>query len=242
MEHLKRMVKAMDMMNKKREIEQIINIFETGSAEGNYSNVTVMEGDSGGLTYGKSQTTLNSGNLYVLIKKYINFYHCKEIEDTELNTKIKALEYFFLPRIKGKDQELNECECLKTILRWVGKNDPNMIDVQDSFFSDGYFKPALSICADLKLVYPLSLAVVYDSKIHGSFSTVRKRFPEVPPNKGGDEKRWTIAYVKARHSWLKTRQPPLKLTTYRMVAFEKLIEDNNWELKTPFKIRGITIV
>jgi len=231
----------MDIMDKKREIEQIINIFETGSAQGDYSNVTVMHGDSGGLTYGKSQTTLNSGNLYILIKKYIDFYSNKEIEDSELNIKVKALENFFLPRLKVKDQELNNCECFKNILRYLGKNDYNMKIVQDTFFDEAYFNPALSISRKLGLVLPLSVAVVYDSTIQGSFATVRKLFPEVPPLYGGDEKKWTIAYVKARYSWLASKQPPLKLTTYRMEAFKKLINEDNWGLVTPFVVRGIKI-
>lgn len=48
----------------------IINIFETGEIGGDYSNVTSVEGDPGGLTYGKSQTTLMSGNLHALIESY----------------------------------------------------------------------------------------------------------------------------------------------------------------------------
>ena len=50
--------------------QAIVNVFETGSAHGDYGNVTVVSGDTGHLTYGRSQTTLASGNLYLLIKAY----------------------------------------------------------------------------------------------------------------------------------------------------------------------------
>src|SRR6516164_9217291 len=50
--------------------QAIVNIFETGSIRGNYGDVTLMRGDSGQLTYGRSQTTLAGGNLYLLINDY----------------------------------------------------------------------------------------------------------------------------------------------------------------------------
>jgi chitosanase len=54
----------------KNAAQAVINIFETGRAQGEYGQVTVLPGDSGHLTYGRSQTTLGSGNLYLLIKEY----------------------------------------------------------------------------------------------------------------------------------------------------------------------------
>ena len=54
----------------KQAAQAIVNIFETGSVRGNYADVTLLRGDSGQLTYGRSQTTLASGNLYLLIKSY----------------------------------------------------------------------------------------------------------------------------------------------------------------------------
>ncbi len=51
--------------------EAIVNIFETGMVRGDYGNVTLLRGDAGHLTYGRSQTTLASGNLFLLIKAYV---------------------------------------------------------------------------------------------------------------------------------------------------------------------------
>ena len=48
----------------------IVNIFETGRLKGDYASVVVASGDAGHLTYGRSQTTLASGNLYLLISSY----------------------------------------------------------------------------------------------------------------------------------------------------------------------------
>jgi chitosanase len=54
----------------KRVAQAIVNIFETGKAQGEYGQVTLLAGDSGHLTYGRAQTTLGSGNLFLLIKDY----------------------------------------------------------------------------------------------------------------------------------------------------------------------------
>ncbi|MBI3444900.1 MAG: chitosanase, partial [Magnetospirillum sp.] len=54
----------------KKTAQAIVNIFETGRVHGDYGQVTLLAGDSGQLTYGRSQTTLASGNLYLLIKDY----------------------------------------------------------------------------------------------------------------------------------------------------------------------------
>jgi chitosanase len=50
--------------------QAIVNVFETGKTLGDYARVTLLSGDPGHLTYGRSQTTLGSGNLYLLIKAY----------------------------------------------------------------------------------------------------------------------------------------------------------------------------
>lgn len=54
----------------KRTAQAIVNIFETGRVQGDYGKVTLLPGDAGHLTYGRSQTTLASGNLSLLVKNY----------------------------------------------------------------------------------------------------------------------------------------------------------------------------
>lgn len=54
----------------KKTAQAIVNIFETGSVLGDYGNVTVIRGDTGHLTFGRSQTTLGSGNLLKLLQSY----------------------------------------------------------------------------------------------------------------------------------------------------------------------------
>jgi chitosanase len=57
-------------LTQKRTAEAIVNLFETGEVLGDYSQVTLIAGDRGHLTFGRSQTTLGSGNLYELLLRY----------------------------------------------------------------------------------------------------------------------------------------------------------------------------
>ena len=50
-------------------IKAIVNFFETGHVLGDYGQVTVLAGDTGHLTFGRSQTTLGSGNLHKLLER-----------------------------------------------------------------------------------------------------------------------------------------------------------------------------
>ena len=45
-------------ITQKKTAQAIINIFETGVVLGNYGQVTLIDGDTGHLTFGRSQTTL----------------------------------------------------------------------------------------------------------------------------------------------------------------------------------------
>src|SRR5215813_13822413 len=54
----------------KKTAQAIVNIFETSHIRGDYGMITLLAGDSGHLTYGRSQTTLASGNLFLLVKAY----------------------------------------------------------------------------------------------------------------------------------------------------------------------------
>jgi len=48
----------------------ILNLFETSEVLGDYGKVTVIPGDTGHLSFGRSQTTLGSGSLHSLLQSY----------------------------------------------------------------------------------------------------------------------------------------------------------------------------
>lgn len=212
-------------------IQSIINLFETGTLRGDYSQITLLKGDSGGLTFGKSQTTLMSGNLFILVDDY-----CQAP-----NALFAAGLRPYLKRLRRRDSSLNLDWTLKQLLRKSG-SDPVMRNVQDAFFDKVYWAPAVVAAERLGIQTPLGMAVVYDSFIHGSFQKIADRTNnDVGSVRMTTEKKWIAAYVRLRRAWLKSCPMPLPNTTYRQDTFSKLILAGNWDLELPFVAWGQSV-
>lgn len=216
----------------KQTAQAIINMFETGTIHGNYSQVTLLYGDSGGISYGRSQATLNSGNLYKLIKQYC------ATQQTKYGHQLSQ----YLNQLKQKDQTLNHNTSFKHYLEQAG-NDPIMQMVQDQFFDTQFWQPALNKANQLSITTALGITIIYDSKIHGSLNRMINRTNHTYgrcSEKG--EKNWIKTYVEIRYHWLSTHSNKiLRKTTYRMETFRELIHGNNWDLDLPIIVRGTNI-
>lgn len=214
----------------RRTAKAIVNIFETGRVSGDYGAVTVLKGDSGHLTYGRSQTTLGSGNLFLLLRAY-----CAR-PDAQFAADLTP----FLPSLAARDTRLDRNAQLREALHAAG-DDPAMRSEQDRFFDEHYFNPALAAATARGITESLGQTVVYDSMVHGGFTRVAARLGLAIGAPGVDQREWIRRYVAARRTWLKSLAPPLPATTYRMDAFETLISGGAWELPLDLKVRGVTI-
>ncbi len=216
----------------KKAAQAIVNIFETGRAQGDYGKVTLLPGDPGHLTYGKSQTTLASGNLFLLIKAYT------ENESAEFAPDLSE----FLPRLFHRDVSLDHDTRLRRLLREAGE-DPVMHDVQDQFFDRVYWNPSLKASQKIGISTGLGSAVVYDGNIHGSWVRMRDRtIARHGSVENIGENAWIENYVAVRKNWLANhRILILRKTVYRMEAFQILIDHEKWALDLPFSVRGIRI-
>jgi chitosanase len=216
----------------KRTAQAIVNIFETGGAIGDYGSITVIPGDAGHLTYGRSQTTLASGNLALLMHSYCD-------ASGQFSAELRP----FLTDFDRRDLALDSDEQVKAILRSAG-SDPVMRQVQDAFFDRVYWNPANEAAASLGITQALSVTVVYDSKIHGSFDLIRNMTTEQCGAVGGSvgERQWIEAYVDIRRNWLATHpNEVLHKTVYRMDAFWDLISRAAWDLPLPLTVRNAVI-
>jgi chitosanase len=208
----------------------IVNIFETGRVSGDYGAVTVLKGDQGHLTYGRSQTTLGSGNLFLLINSYCNR------ADAQFGSPLKP----YLTDLANKKTDLDNDVTLRHLLHDAGA-DPAMRSEQDRFFDEHYFDPACRAAAARGITTPLGQAVVYDSFVHGGWAKIYSRVGK-PIGEGGiDERQWVAAYVDARRSWLLTLPPPLPGCVYRMDSFQKLIQQDAWDLPLALSVHGVSI-
>jgi len=215
----------------KQTAQAIVNIFETGRVAGDYGSVTLLKGDSGHLTYGRSQTTLGSGNLFLLIKQYC--------EHPEAQHAVELRPY--LERLAKRDLDLDHDVVLRETLREAGE-DPAMRAVQDRFFDAHYFSPACTAAHTHHIDTPLGQTVVYDSFVHGGYKKVAARVGTPIGGAGGvDERTWIGRYVDERRKWLLSLKAPLPKTVYRMDAFASLISNDAWDLPLPLKVRGVTI-
>ncbi len=219
-----------------RKCIQTLNVFETGSPEGDYSNVSIYKDGGGGayyqITYGASQTT-QDGNLDKLLYRYTD----AAADDSAVAAMIQR----YLPT--KDNRSLYKNDSFIAALKRAG-NEPLMQKLQDEFFDEVYFIPAYKWFKENGFALPLSMLVIYDSFIHsgGILSFLRKRFSEVPPAKGGDEKAWVKSYVDTRRAWLANHSNKvLRNTVYRMDTMQACIKAENWDLSSPYKANGKTI-
>jgi chitosanase len=215
-------------------ILKIVNVFETGSAEGKYDSLVVYpdgKNDARQITFGRGQTTEES-NLRELILMYIN------------NSGIYSDDLArYLSRL-GKEP-LADDSVFKDLLIQSAREDPIMQQTQDEFFDIIYYNPAFQFFTENAFTLPLSLLIIYDSYIHSGqvLMKLRKLFGEYPPAKGGNEKKWTYSYVDVRHQWLKyNKNPIVQKTIYRTQCFKDQINSDNWNLdKLPIIANGVAV-
>ena len=207
----------------------IVNLFETSEVLGQYGNVTLIAGDTGHLTFGRSQTTLGSGNLALLLQQYCANH----------GARFAARLRPFLPRFIAIDNTLDNDHGLHNLLR-ASADDPVMRETQDAFFDHTYWQPAVRAAVKLGLRSPLATAVVYDSFVHGSWVSMRDRTTQTAgaPAEIG-ERAWISAYVATRRAWLENNaRTDLRPTVYRMDALKRLIDQGFWGLTLPLVVRG----
>jgi chitosanase len=212
-----------------RTIQGIVNLFETGSILGDYGNVTIIPGDTGHLTFGRSQTTLGSGGLHLLLHQY-----CANA-GARFGSRLAA----YLDRIAARDVSLDGNLPLHNILRATA-DDPVMRDTQDQFFDAEFFQPALREARGFGITDPLGCAIVYDSFVHGSWERIRDRVKGQPLTRG--QREWLTDYVAVRREWLATHpRADLRAAVYRMDAIGRLIDLGAWGLELPLVVRGVEI-
>ena len=216
----------------KRTAQAIVNVFETGHALGDYGKVTLLPGDSGHLTYGRAQTTLASGNLHLLVKAYC------EAPGAALARPLSR----YLRRLAACDAKLDGQPALRRLLEEAG-DDPVMRAVQDLFFDRVFWGPSVRTAGALGRESALGTAVVYDGHVHGAFAIVRRR---VDAQQGAvaslGERAWIAHYVDERRAWLAGHALAiLHATVYRMDAFRALIDEGRWDLRLPFRVRGVAL-
>jgi chitosanase len=217
----------------KNKIQKIVNVFESGTPDGDYGCISLYEDGPNGIkqiTYGKSQTT-EWGNLPDLLRTYI-----KNSGKLSLN----FMEY--VAGDLGRVSLVNN----KTFISLLkeASSDPIMRTSQDEFFDKHYWEPAKAWFDKNGFKTNLAMLVVYDSFIHSGsvLKFLREKFSEKVPVNGGNEQNWITEYCKARHTWLSNHSNPiLRKTIYRVDNFLTAIKEENWDISKTFIANGTKI-
>lgn len=205
----------------------IVSVFETGRAFGKFSTVAVLN-DGAGISYGVSQFTHKSGALAAVLDRYLSFGGA--IGRSVIIARMTDVEKATAKNIAS----LAADTAFRNALRAAGITN-EMKQAQIEIAVERFLQPAVNECSRLGFSFPLSLAVVYDSMTHGSWEKIRDR---VTGKK--DEQRWVAEYVSLRDSWLGS-VPRLATTRYRTRFFQKQIAAQNWDLKLPLRVQGVSI-
>ena len=204
----------------------IVNIFETSHPLGGYSTVAVLD-DGAGISYGFAQFTHRSGALCEVVERYLA--NGGKLGPDVLTSALPLLTSTRTAAIES----LAANAPLKNALRAAAVTR-EMKEAQHYVAERRYLRPAIKICERRGFVLPLSLAVVYDSVIHGSFERIAAHVDEA------EEKAWITEYVRRRDRWLDS-VPRLRPTRYRTKFFLAQIMTGNWQLQLPLSVHGICL-
>ena len=207
--------------------ESIVRLFETGKPLGDPTAVAVLN-DGAGVSYGVSQFTHRSGSLLQVVEKYLEFGGALGREVIEARLQIMRSR---TPNAIGK---LAADVQFKKALRAAGVTR-EMLEAQRLIAFERYMKPAVKECGAFGFEMPLSLAVVHDSIVHGSWDRLADQIGPVT-----DEKRWVTRYVEERDAWLRSIGR-LRVTAYRTKFFLTQIKRGNWELRLPVNVNGYAL-
>lgn len=201
----------------------IVRIFETSRRSGDYTACVVLN-DGAGISYGAYQFTHRSGSLAAVVKLYL-----RSTSNDGLASYVPRLCDTSRRSIKALSGDV----ALKRALRAAAITGA-MRAAQDEVAREVYLRPAVDLCMRRGFVRPLSLAVVYDSIVHGSLERLAATIRET------NEKDWITDYVRRRHAWLSS-VGRLRPTTYRTQFFLDQIAVGNWELRMPINVHGLRL-
>jgi hypothetical protein len=223
----------------KETVQAVIGVFETGKAGGGDPSTVALLRDHAGVTYGINQTTDVSGGLDEIVLEYADRGGRYARDLLPYVDRLSRNESARTPAPLWVDD-------LCDLLRRAGRDDPLMLAAQRAVFDRRYWAPCAGICEAAGLVLPLSWAAVYDSIIHSNpavVSSIRSRFRELPPARGGVETDWTVAYIHGRRTWLErfvgrdeAHTLLVRSTIYRPKALLALANAGRWSLDPPVPV------
>ncbi|MEZ5422938.1 MAG: chitosanase [Pyrinomonadaceae bacterium] len=201
----------------------ILRIFETGRAKARYDALAVLD-DGAGTSYGFFQFTHRSGALNAVVKKYLAAGG--RIGRDVLESRLRTLARTTKPAIERLS---HDAEFRKALIAAAASSE--MREAQRAVAEKRYIAPAERVCRMNEFETPLSLAVVLDGLVHGSFGRIARLV------KGNAEQELITDYLRRRDAWLRS-SVRLRKTVYRTEFFLGEAAKGNWQLRLPVTVNG----
>ncbi|MCE7961738.1 MAG: hypothetical protein DYH05_04480 [Acidobacteria bacterium ACB1] len=201
----------------------ILRIFETGRAKARYDALAVLD-DGAGISYGFFQFTHRSGALNAVVKKYLAAGG--KIGRDALESRLRTLARTTKPAIERLS---HDPEFRKVLIAAAASSE--MREAQRAVAEKRYIAPAERVCRMNEFETPLSLAVVLDGLVHGSFGRIARLV------KGSTEQELITDYLRRRDAWLRSSLR-LRKTVYRTEFFLGEAAKGNWQLRLPVTVKG----
>jgi chitosanase len=217
----------------KNTIIKILNCFETGSQETDYSSIFIWNDGPNNkpqVTLGRGFTECG-GSLWMVFERYEQL--------AGKNAKM-LLAYkrqsctISLPKNKDFLNLISD-----------SSDDPSFREAQDYIYDKVYWSKGNEWANRNGFELPISHAVIQDSFLQSGsiLGFLRNRFGEKLPSAGGNELKWIEQYLTVRDIWLAGHSRKiLRNTVYRPRFFIKQIRSNNVNLdKFPIFPNGVKI-
>ena len=209
-------------MDSKHTIREILNCFEVGKPETNYTSIYIYADGKNNIrqvTLGTGYTSSDNGTLWSVFRAYQSLG----------GDASKLLSY----QSRTNDPSLASDKTFINLIISTAKSDQKFRDAQDKVYDDIYWSKGAQWFTKNGFTLPLSMAVIQDSYLQsGSIpSFLTHKFPDNVPSNGGDEKKWIKAYLDTREYWLAHHsRKVLNTTVYRPQFFLNQIDHDNWNL------------
>ncbi|MGE3326852.1 MAG: chitosanase [Acidimicrobiia bacterium] len=226
--------------DQRRRADELISTFENSTTELQYGYASEL-GDGRGITAGRAGFTSATGDLELVVEKYVAL-----VPSTPLAA--------FLPELKrlAADRDPNTAGLTGFVAQWEqASTDPLMRTSQDAIVDQLYFGPAMARGQAVGLQTALALTAVYDTAIqHGDgddpdslqaiIGETTKRLGG-SPSSGIDERAWLTEFLAVRRRHLLNAAQPATRAAWResvgrVDALQSLVKSGNLDLTGPFSV------
>jgi hypothetical protein len=225
-------------------IWDITSVFESGRPGGRAD--AYQNSDSGIVSYGKHQATLQSGNLERVLTAYFQ---------RSSSPACHSLQQEYAARVKNKEESLRHDARFKELLL-AAAGEEAMRQAQDAHFEQNFYQPTTTRARELGVKTPLGLACLYDARVQGGqgglnriLELVAQKLGSPGPSDSVDEPTWIRAFLDEREAWLgrvadnKEQEGKLqdagflRTSTFRVAELRKLLHSGNLNLAGEFTVR-----